>query len=114
MKISTAVQQDCGYKDTLHARQYLAPLAKYFTVCVTCQLAFIDKIPKAHSTYFCAQQHWMYPVLSVACFVFSTQEHKQLALPISMHKHLSCAAFNIKRATGSGNAGTCEKLHDCS
>jgi hypothetical protein len=29
-----------------------------------------------------------------------------------MHKHLSCAAFNIRLATGSGNAGTCEKLHD--
>ena len=29
-----------------------------------------------------------------------------------MHKHLLCAAFNIKLTTGSGNAGTCEKLHD--
>jgi hypothetical protein len=29
-----------------------------------------------------------------------------------MHKLLSCAAFNIRLATGSGNAGTCEKLHD--
>jgi len=29
-----------------------------------------------------------------------------------MYKHLSCAAFEIKLTTGSGNAGTCEKLHD--
>jgi hypothetical protein len=29
-----------------------------------------------------------------------------------MHKHLLCAAFNIKLTIGSGNAGTCEKLHD--
>ena len=29
-----------------------------------------------------------------------------------MNKHLLCAAFNIKLTTGSGNAGTCEKLHD--
>ena len=29
-----------------------------------------------------------------------------------MYKHLSCAAFKIKLTTGSGNAGTCEKLHD--
>jgi hypothetical protein len=56
----------------------------------------------------------MYPVLSFTFFVFSPkiQEHKQVVLPISMHKHLSCAAFNIKLATGSGNACTCEKLHD--
>jgi hypothetical protein len=33
-------------------------------------------------------------------------------LPISMYKHLSCAAFKIKLTTGSGNAGMCEKLHD--
>jgi len=33
-------------------------------------------------------------------------------LPISAYKHLSCAAFKIKLTTGSGNAGTCEKLHD--
>jgi hypothetical protein len=59
-------------------------------------------------------QHWMYPVLSFAVFVFSPkiQEHTQGALPIDMHKHLSCAAFNIGLATGSGNAGTSEKLHD--
>jgi hypothetical protein len=29
-----------------------------------------------------------------------------------MYKHLSCAAFYIKLTSGSGNAGTCEKLHD--
>jgi hypothetical protein len=59
-------------------------------------------------------QHWMYPVLSFTFFVFSPkiQEHKKVALPISMHKHRSCASFNIKLVTGSGNAGTCEKLHD--
>jgi hypothetical protein len=58
-------------------------------------------------------QHWMYPVLSFAFFVFSPkiQEHKQVALPISMHKHFSCAAFNTRQATGSGTAGTCAKLH---
>ena len=58
----------------------------------------------------------MYPVLSLAFFVFSPKiyEHKQVALPISMYKHLSCAAFEIKLTTGSGNAGTCEKLHDLS
>jgi hypothetical protein len=28
-----------------------------------------------------------------------------------MYKHLSCAAFKIKVTTGSGHAGTCEKLH---
>jgi hypothetical protein len=40
------------------------------------------------------------------------QEHKQVALPISMHKYLSCAAFNTKLATDSGNASTCLKLHN--
>jgi len=56
----------------------------------------------------------MYPVLSFAFFVFSPkiQEHKPVAFPISMYKHLSYAAFKIKLTSGSGNAGTCEKLHD--
>jgi len=31
-----------------------------------------------------------------------------------MYKHLSCAVFKIKLTTGSGNAGTCEKLHNLS
>jgi len=29
-----------------------------------------------------------------------------------MYKHLSCVAFKIKLTTGSGNAGTREKLYD--
>ena len=37
MKLCTAVQEGCGYKDTLSARRYFAPLAKYFTVCITYQ-----------------------------------------------------------------------------
>ena len=37
MKVSTAVQEGCGYKDTLRALRYFAPLAKYFTVCITYQ-----------------------------------------------------------------------------
>jgi len=47
-------------------------------------------------------------------FVFLPKilEHKQIALPISMYKHLSCAAFKIKLTTGSGDAGACEELHD--
>jgi len=37
MKLCTAVQESCGYKDTLCAHRYFAPLAKYFTVCITYQ-----------------------------------------------------------------------------
>jgi len=37
MKLCTAVQEGCGYKDTLRAHRYFAPLAKYFTVCITYQ-----------------------------------------------------------------------------
>ena len=37
MKLCTAVQEGCGYKDTLCAHRYFAPLAKYFTVCITYQ-----------------------------------------------------------------------------
>jgi len=29
-----------------------------------------------------------------------------------MYKRLSCAAFKTKLTSGSGNTGTCEKLHD--
>ena len=41
MKFCTAVQEGCGYKDTLCAHRYFAPLAKYFTVCITYQPALI-------------------------------------------------------------------------
>jgi hypothetical protein len=41
MKLCTAVQEGCGYKDTLRAHRYFAPLAKYFTVCITYKPAYI-------------------------------------------------------------------------
>ena len=41
MKLCTAVQEGCGYKDTLRARRYFAPLAKYFAVCITYQPAYV-------------------------------------------------------------------------
>ena len=37
MKLCAAVQEGCGYKDTLRAHRYFAPLAKYLTVCITYQ-----------------------------------------------------------------------------
>ena len=37
MKLRTAVQEGCGYKDTLRAHRYFAPSAKYFTVYITYQ-----------------------------------------------------------------------------
>jgi hypothetical protein len=47
------------------------------------------------------------------CFKYlSLYEIYTVALPVSIYKHLSCAAFKIKLTSGSGNAGTCEKLHD--
>ena len=48
MKLCTAVQEGCGYKDTLRARRYFAPLAKYFTVCITYQppLVIINLVKK--------------------------------------------------------------------
>jgi len=41
MKLCTAVQEGCGYKDTLHAHRYYVPLAKYFAVCITYQLTYV-------------------------------------------------------------------------
>jgi hypothetical protein len=37
MKLCTTVQEGCGYKDTLRAHRYFAPLVKYFTACITYQ-----------------------------------------------------------------------------
>jgi len=42
MKLCTAVQEGCGYKDTLSAHRYFAPLAKYFTVCITYQPPLVE------------------------------------------------------------------------
>jgi hypothetical protein len=44
MKLCTAVQEGCGYKDTLRAHRYFAPLAKYFTVSVTYQPADVSLV----------------------------------------------------------------------
>jgi hypothetical protein len=43
MKFFMAVQKGCGYKDTLRAHRYFAPLAKYFTVCITYQPALVQQ-----------------------------------------------------------------------
>jgi hypothetical protein len=42
MKLCTAVQEGCGYKDTLRAHCYFAPSAKYFTVCITYQPPLVE------------------------------------------------------------------------
>jgi len=42
MKLCTAVQEGCGYKDTLCTHRYYAPLAKYFTVCITYQPTLVQ------------------------------------------------------------------------
>ena len=43
MKFYTAVQEGCGYKDTLGAHRYFAPLTKYFTVCIIYQPVYVSK-----------------------------------------------------------------------
>ena len=43
MKLCTAVQEGCGYKDTLRSRRYFAPSAKYFTVCITYQPPLVQR-----------------------------------------------------------------------
>jgi len=43
MKLCTAVQEGCGYKNTLSAHRYFAPSAKYFTVCITYQTPLVLK-----------------------------------------------------------------------
>jgi len=42
MKLRTAVQEGCVYKDTLRAHRYFAPLANYFTVCITYQPTYVQ------------------------------------------------------------------------
>jgi len=41
MKLCTAVQEGCGYKDTLRAHRHFAPLTKYFIVCITYQPTYV-------------------------------------------------------------------------
>jgi len=54
MKICTAVQEACDYKDTLRAQRYFASLAKYFTVCITYQPAYVP----IQKRYYCDICHW--------------------------------------------------------
>jgi hypothetical protein len=49
MKLCTAVQEGCGYKDTLRVQRYIAPLAKYFTVCITYQPAYVNPSKLFHT-----------------------------------------------------------------
>jgi hypothetical protein len=44
MKLCTVVQEGYGYKDTLRARCYFALLAKYITVCITYQPAYVLEV----------------------------------------------------------------------
>jgi len=44
MKLRTAVQEGCGYKETLRAHRYFALLAKYFTVCITYQPPLVQLV----------------------------------------------------------------------
>jgi len=44
VKLCTAVQEGCGYKDTLSAQRYSAPSAKYFTVCITYQPPLVSSV----------------------------------------------------------------------
>jgi hypothetical protein len=44
MKVCTAVQGGCGYKDTLRAHRYFASLAKYFAVCIIYQPPLVINI----------------------------------------------------------------------
>jgi hypothetical protein len=41
MKLCTAVQEGYGYKDSLRAHRYFVPLAKYFTVRIIYQPAYV-------------------------------------------------------------------------
>ena len=90
-------------------------------------------VPDWNSTSWTPHKHLLCAAYQFQCTAL------QLALPISMHKHLLCAAYlnlsvpgdcfkclcmkptrcylqsavlDIKLTTGSGNAGTCENLHD--
>ena len=44
MKLCIAVQEGCGYKDILRVHHYVAPLAKYFTVCITYQPPLVQVV----------------------------------------------------------------------
>jgi len=49
MKLCTAVKESCGYKDTLRSHCYYAPLAKYFTVCITYQPTLVLNLNQTNS-----------------------------------------------------------------
>jgi len=42
MKLCTAVQEGCSYKNALRAHRYYASLAKYFTVCISYQPSYVN------------------------------------------------------------------------
>jgi hypothetical protein len=53
MELCTAVQEGCGYKDALRAHRYFAPLAKYFTVCITYQPAYVYCLLPISAYFIC-------------------------------------------------------------
>jgi hypothetical protein len=57
MKLCTAVQGGCGYKDTLRAHRFFAPLAKYFTVCITYQPPLVVNTENINITAFVFGHH---------------------------------------------------------
>ena len=65
MKLCTAVQEGCGYKETLSAHRYFVPLAKYFTVCITYQPNLV-----------CGHKYWH---LMIVLHTLPTKDHNRFS-----------------------------------
>jgi len=86
MKLCTAVQEGCGYKDTLRAHRYFAPPAKYFTVCITYQPPIVyycvcrSKITDWHikQTKHRRREHFTFKVILLIIQKFSNKQYFQI------------------------------------
>ena len=88
MKLCTAVQEGCGYKDTLRAHRYFALSAKYFTVCIT------YKPPPV----FCANKKFLYFIKNKLLAFFCSLGYCVFSLlafckPLDLNSHFVLKIF---------------------
>ena len=94
MKLCTAVQEGCGYKDTLCALRSFAPLAKYFTVCINYQPTYI---------YFI----FYFPYCGV-----SEPQYFCLVFALNFYKNSGICSVTVRNDSTTKNAFACVDVNE--
>jgi len=91
------MQEGCGYKNTLGLHRYIAPLAKYFTVCITYQppLVFVCVcVCVCLHIYMCI---YMYIYIYIYIYQIALALYCQFIFSLIPISHLQMLIFGLLR-----------------